>query len=119
MKIEHLIAHLESIAALSYQEDYDNSGILTGETGDNCTGVLVSLDCTGDVVQEAVEKKCNLIVSHHPMIFRPIRRIMPENGVGKALIQAIKTREFQFMPCIPTSIIFFPASMAQLPINWD
>jgi len=90
MKIEHIIAHLESIAALTYQEDYDNSGILTGDTGDNCNGVLVSLDCTGDVVREAVEKKCNLIVSHHPLVFRPIRRIIPENGVSKALIQAIK-----------------------------
>jgi dinuclear metal center YbgI/SA1388 family protein len=90
MKIENIIAHLESIAAPSYQEDYDNCGILTGETGDNCTGVLVSLDCTEHVIQEAVEKKCNLIVSHHPLIFRPIRRILPKNGVGKALIRAIK-----------------------------
>jgi dinuclear metal center YbgI/SA1388 family protein len=50
----------------------------------------VSLDCTEELVREAVEKKCNLIVSHHPLIFHPLRRIIPENGVGKALIAAIK-----------------------------
>ncbi len=90
MKIEDIIAVLESFAPKSYQEAYDNTGISTGETKDNCTGVLVSLDCTEDVVQEAIIKKCNLIVSHHPLIFRPIRQILADNGVGKALIRAIK-----------------------------
>jgi dinuclear metal center YbgI/SA1388 family protein len=90
MKIENIIERLESIAAPSYQEDYDNSGLLTGEPDGKCTGVLVSLDCTEEVVQEAIVKKCNLIVSHHPLIFRPVRRILADNGVGKALIRAIK-----------------------------
>jgi dinuclear metal center YbgI/SA1388 family protein len=65
--------------------------LIAGDVTLECTVVLVSLDCTEDLVLEAVEKKCNLIVSHHPLIFRPIRRITPENGNSKALIAAVKT----------------------------
>jgi dinuclear metal center YbgI/SA1388 family protein len=90
MKISEIIQHLEAMAAPEYQEDYDNSGLITGDTQSDCSGVLVSLDCTEELIFEAVEKKCNLIVSHHPLIFHPLRRIIPENGVGKALIAAIK-----------------------------
>src|SRR5450432_2680707 len=90
MKIRDIIQRLESFAAPEYQEDYDNSGLIAGDGTGDCTGVLVSLDCTEDVVQEAIEKKCNLIVSHHPLIFRPIRQILANTGVGKALILAIK-----------------------------
>ncbi len=90
MKISEIIQHLEDFANPEYQENYDNSGLITGDTETKCSGVLVSLDCKEELVREAVEKKCNLIVSHHPLIFRPLRRIVPENGVGKALIAAIK-----------------------------
>ena len=75
MKISDIIHHLESIAPGHYQEEYDNSGLIAGDITKECSGVLVSLDCTEEIVQEASEKKCNLIVSHHPLIFRPIRRI--------------------------------------------
>ena len=91
MKISEIIQHLESIAPLDYQEEYDNSGLITGETSIECSGVLISLDCTEEVVQEAVEKKCNLIVSHHPLIFRSIRSINPENSTGRTLIAAVKS----------------------------
>ncbi|HTB26526.1 MAG TPA: Nif3-like dinuclear metal center hexameric protein [Puia sp.] len=90
MKILEIIQHLEDYASPDYQEDYDNSGLITGDIRADCSGVLLSLDCTEELITEAVEKKCNLIVSHHPLIFHPIRRIIPENGVGKALISAIK-----------------------------
>src|SRR5580693_2960126 len=90
MKISEIIQHLESIAALKYQEDYDNSGLMTGDVHADCTGVLVSLDCTEELIFEAFENKCNLIVSHHPLIFHPLRCITPENGIGKALIAAIR-----------------------------
>jgi dinuclear metal center YbgI/SA1388 family protein len=91
MKIREIIQHLESIAPPEYQEDYDNSGLITGNAEADCSGILVSLDCTEQTIGEANEKKCNLIVSHHPLIFRPIRHIMPENGVGRSLIKAIRT----------------------------
>jgi dinuclear metal center YbgI/SA1388 family protein len=90
MKISEIIQHLESIAPPEYQEEYDNSGLITGDVHEDCSGVLVSLDCTEELISEAFEKKCNLIVSHHPLIFRPLRHIAPENGTGKALIAAIR-----------------------------
>src|SRR5450432_2154237 len=85
MKIKDIIAHLESVAPLPYQEDYDNSGLISGNMDWDCTGILLSLDCTEAILKEAVEKKCNLIVSHHPLIFRPIRQISFENSIGRAL----------------------------------
>ncbi len=90
MKISEIIQLLEDFASPEYQEDYDNSGLIAGDIQTDCSGVLVSLDCTEELIKEAVEKKCNLIVSHHPLIFRPLPRITPENGVGKALIAAMK-----------------------------
>ncbi len=91
MKISEIIQYLESIAPTELQEPYDNSGLITGEIQVECTSVLVSLDCTAEVVLEAVKKKCNLIVSHHPLIFHPIRQITSENATGKTLIAAIKS----------------------------
>jgi dinuclear metal center YbgI/SA1388 family protein len=91
MKISDIIHHLESIAPAYYQEEYDNSGLITGDISAECSGVLVSLDCTEEIVQEASEKKYNLIVSHHPLIFRPIRRIDPSNETGRTLMAAIKS----------------------------
>jgi dinuclear metal center YbgI/SA1388 family protein len=90
MKIKNVINHLESFAALEYQEEYDNSGLITGDPETECTGVLVSLDCTESLISEAVDKNCNLIVSHHPLIFRPIRRITQENMSGRTIIAAIR-----------------------------
>lgn len=91
MKISDIIHHLESIAPGYYQEEYDNSGLITGDITAECTGVLVCLDCTEEIVKEASEKKYNLIVSHHPLIFRPIRRIDPSNETGRTLMTAVKS----------------------------
>ena len=90
MKIRDIIQHLETLAPIQNQEEYDNCGLLVGNAQEDCTGVLVSLDCTDSVIQEAVEKQMNLIVSHHPLIFQPVKSILPGNGVGKALISAIR-----------------------------
>ena len=91
MKISDIIHHLETIAPGSYQEDYDNSGLNAGDVTRECSGVLVCLDCTEEIVKEASEKKCNLVVSHHPLIFRPIRCIQPGNETGRTLMTAIKS----------------------------
>jgi len=91
MKIGDIIYHLETIAPRHYQEEYDNSGLIAGDISAECSGVLVSLDCTEEIVKEASEKKCNLIVSHHPLIFRPIHQIHPANETGRTLIAAIKS----------------------------
>jgi dinuclear metal center YbgI/SA1388 family protein len=90
MKIKEILQHLESFAPPEYQEDYDNSGLIAGDPEADCTGVLLSLDCTEEIIQEASDKNCNLVVSHHPLIFRPIRSISSENNRGKTLVAAIK-----------------------------
>src|SRR5580692_5629968 len=90
MKIASIIQHLETIAPPYLQESYDNAGLLTGNTGWDCTGIIVSLDATEEVVLEAINKKCNLIVSHHPIIFSGLKRITGKNYVEKAIITAIK-----------------------------
>ncbi|HLX91158.1 MAG TPA: Nif3-like dinuclear metal center hexameric protein [Puia sp.] len=90
MKIRDVVTHLESLAPPPYQEGYDNAGLLTGSANTECSGVLVSLDVTPGVVSEAVTKKCNLVVAHHPIIFKGLKRLNGKNYVEKTVIAAIK-----------------------------
>ncbi len=90
IKIKDVISYLETIAPLSYQEPYDNSGLLTGNRQDKVTGAIISLDCTEAVVQEAIDKKCNLIISHHPIIFAGLKKITGLTYVERTVIKAIK-----------------------------
>ena len=69
MKVNAIINELEIIAPTVLQEAYDNTGLLTGNGDWDCTGVLCTLDSTEAIVEEAIQKKCNLIVAHHPIIF--------------------------------------------------
>lgn len=70
MQIQEIIETLEQVAPRAYQESYDNAGLITGSPSWECSGVLVSLDCLEATVQEALTKGCNLIVAHHPILFR-------------------------------------------------
>ena len=90
MKINEIILYLESMAHPSLQEHYDNAGLITGDAGWECSGIICSLDAIEEVVKEAVEKKCNLIVAHHPIIFGGLKKINGKNYVEKAIINAIK-----------------------------
>jgi dinuclear metal center YbgI/SA1388 family protein len=90
MKIMDLIAVIERYAAPELQEDYDNAGLITGDPQQECSGVLCALDVTDAVVKEAVEEGCNLIIAHHPIIFRRIKKISSKNYVGRLVIEAIK-----------------------------
>lgn len=90
MKIAEVTSFLESIAPLSLQENYDNAGLLTGNNNWQCTGIITTLDATEAVVLEALEKKCNLIVAHHPIIFGGLRKITGSNYVEQTIITAIK-----------------------------
>lgn len=90
MKLFSIINVLETVAPPSFQESYDNSGWITGDPSTPCTGVLISLDATEAVVEEAVQKGCNLLVVHHPVIFSGLKRIDPGHYVGRAVIAAIK-----------------------------
>ncbi len=90
MKITAIIAHLESIAPPFLQEDYDNAGLITGTADWDCTGAIISLDATEEVVLEAVERKCNMVIAHHPIVFRGLKKINGKNYVERAIITAIK-----------------------------
>jgi len=78
------------VAPPSLQEDYDNAGLLTGNPDTTCTGVLVALDVTEEVILEAAGKKCNLVVAHHPLIFRGLRSLTGNNFVERTVIRAIQ-----------------------------
>jgi dinuclear metal center YbgI/SA1388 family protein len=90
LKVKDVTAFLETIAPRAYQESYDNSGLLTGSLSNDVTGILVTLDCTEPVVQEAIDKKCNLIVAHHPIIFRGLKKITGSNYVERTVLKAIR-----------------------------
>jgi len=90
MIIAEIITPLEKFAPSVYQESYDNCGLITGNANWDCTGVLCSLDVTEAVVLEAKEKKCNLIVAHHPIIFSGLKKITGKNYVEQTVIAAIK-----------------------------
>lgn len=90
MTIVDIVQVLERLAPPSLQENYDNSGLLTGYPDQVCTGVLCCLDVTEEVLDEAIASQCNLLVAHHPLIFGGLKRINGKNEVERTLIKAIK-----------------------------
>lgn len=88
-KIKEVLDHIEKLAPLSRQESYDNSGLNAGDSSIEVTGILIALDITEAVIDEAIELECNLILSHHPLIFKPLRNITPHTEPGRCLIKAI------------------------------
>ncbi|MBB3696369.1 Nif3-like dinuclear metal center hexameric protein [Flammeovirga yaeyamensis] len=90
MKIKEIVKSLEQLAPPVYQESYDNSGLLTGSGNEEVKGILVTLDCVEDIVDEAINTGCNLIVAHHPLIFGGLKRLNGKNYVERTVIKAIK-----------------------------
>ena len=90
MIIQDITSFLEDIAPAFLQENYDNAGLITGNARWQCTGIITTLDATEEVVLEAIEKKCNLIVAHHPIVFGGLKKITGRNYVEKTIITAIK-----------------------------
>ncbi len=91
MKIAEIITVFEELAPISLQEHYDNAGLITGNDGWECTGVLCTLDAIEAVVNEAKALNCNLIVAHHPIIFKGLKKINGKNYVERTIINAIKS----------------------------
>ena len=90
MKIAEIIQIIEDFAPISYQENYDNAGLLIGDKMAECTGVLICLDAIEAVIEEAIAKKCNLVVAHHPIIFSGLKKITGKNYIERVVIKAIK-----------------------------
>jgi dinuclear metal center YbgI/SA1388 family protein len=90
MQIKQFISALEDWAPVHFQESYDNCGLIVGDPNSECAGILCSLDCTEAVIEEAITKGCNLIVSHHPIVFKGIKELSSDHYVNRTLLKAIK-----------------------------
>jgi dinuclear metal center YbgI/SA1388 family protein len=91
MKIKEILSELERLAPLSYQEDYDNAGHIAGSGEEEATGCLVCMDVTENVVEEAIRKNCNLIISHHPVVFKGLKKLTGRTYTERTLIKAIRS----------------------------
>lgn len=88
--IKEILTELEKLAPLPYQEDYDNAGLLVGSPDTQVTGILFTLDITEAIVDEAIRRHCNLIIAHHPIIFKGLKKLNGKNYVERTVISAIK-----------------------------
>jgi dinuclear metal center YbgI/SA1388 family protein len=90
MKLKEILPFLEEMAPLAYAEDFDNVGLLVGNSEAEITGILVCHDALESVIDEAITQNCNLIVCFHPIIFNGLKKIIGKNYVERSVIKAIK-----------------------------
>lgn len=90
MQIKEVIKHLDKLAPLSYAEDFDNTGLLVGDSKTVVKGILVTLDTLEITIDEAIEKNCNLIISFHPIVFKGLKKFNGSNYVQRVVMKAIK-----------------------------
>jgi dinuclear metal center YbgI/SA1388 family protein len=88
--IKDITNYMERLAPLSLQESYDNAGLIVGNPSEEVKGVLCTLDCTEAVVEEAIQSGCNLIIAHHPIVFKGLKKLNGKNYVERVVIKAIK-----------------------------
>ena len=85
-----IVRVMETFAPLSIQERWDNSGLLIGTPRDEVHGVMIALDCTPGLIDRALAAGCDMVVTHHPLIFGGLKNISPEDPVGEAVIKAVR-----------------------------
>ena len=90
MVVKDVIDFLDNYAPLEYAEDFDNVGLLTGDLKEKVTGILICLDSTKEVIQEAIDLNYNLVISFHPIIFNGLKKLHPGNYVNDSIVLAIK-----------------------------
>jgi len=90
MKLHELTSYLESIAPLAYQEEYDNSGLIVGNANQEISQALISLDCTEAIVDEAIATGCQVIISHHPIVFKGLKKFNGKTYVERVVEKAIR-----------------------------
>ncbi|MCU0444769.1 MAG: Nif3-like dinuclear metal center hexameric protein [Microscillaceae bacterium] len=88
--IQQITQYLETLAPPIYQENYDNSGLLVGNSATEVKGVLVALDALEAVVDEAIAKGYNLVVAHHPIVFKGLKRLNGNNYIERTVLKAIQ-----------------------------
>ncbi len=89
-KVKDIISLIEEVAPLSLQEDYDNAGLVCGSPESTVTSILLTTDVTEEVIDEAIAEGHNLILSHHPLIFRGLKNLLPDTYVKRCLLKAIR-----------------------------
>lgn len=89
MEIRCILNAIEEFAPRALQEGYDNAGLQAGDAANDCTGVLLTLDVSERTVEEAAGRNCNLIISHHPLLFKGIKSIAPSTAKGRILMRAL------------------------------
>ncbi|HAH23384.1 MAG TPA: Nif3-like dinuclear metal center hexameric protein [Prolixibacteraceae bacterium] len=90
MQIRQIAHFIESIAPLSFQESYDNSGLIIGHPEDEISGILITLDITEEVIEEAINRKLNMVIAHHPIIFSGLKKLTGKNYIERCVAKAIK-----------------------------
>ena len=90
MKIKDLTDYLEEIAPLSYQESYDNAGLIVGNPNKEISGALICLDCVEEVIDEAIANNIDLVIAHHPIVFKGLKKLNGKDYVERVIIKAIK-----------------------------
>lgn len=108
MKNKDIANTIEVIAPVHLQESYDNCGFQVGNPEEECTGVLICVDATEEIIQEAIDKKCNLVVTHHPLLFRAVKQVLDRNRMDRVLNLAIKN-DISIYSC-HTAIDFAPTN---------
>ena len=89
-KVSEIVGCITEIAPLKWQESWDNAGLLVGDAGMLVDKALVTLDVTEAVIDEAIENDFHLVISHHPVIYRPLKHLLPENTIERTIIKAVK-----------------------------
>jgi dinuclear metal center YbgI/SA1388 family protein len=90
MKLKDLCTYLDTIVPLSFQESYDNSGLQIGLPDSEISSALITLDVSEEVIDEAISERCDVIISHHPLIFNGIKRISGKTFTERILYKAVK-----------------------------
>lgn len=90
MLLKQITQYVESIAPLAFQESYDNSGLIIGNPDDEISGILITLDITEEILDEAISKGLNLIICHHPIVFSGIKKLNSKNYIERCVAKAIK-----------------------------
>ncbi len=88
--IKEVTDYLESIAPLALQESYDNAGLIVGNDSVEVKGILICLDSTEEIIEEALKNNCNLVIAHHPIVFNGLKKLNGKNYVERTVIKAIQ-----------------------------
>ena len=120
MTVNDITKILEELSPLDYAEDFDNVGLLVGSSEQKVNGILVTLDTLENVVDEAIAKKCNLIVSFHPIIFNGLKKIAGKNYVERVILKAIshKIAIYSMHTALDNSPIGVNAKICAVPVSY-